>query len=395
MPFRLLNAAGRWLPVGRLAPVRLDEEALSNAAISETGLTDFGDPYYREGLLTLLESFEKDADLHFLGRIAMHKLLATFLSNRLLLAEARKRTPELFQRPLNPPIVIVGLPRTGSTLLHRMLALDPSHRGIPAWELMRPFPNTTAARRRELLERAIKLQRQVNPGLARIHHTDPDEPEECMVLQCTTFDSVFFVSMAPVYGYAEWLISHDPSKAYMEYRSLLQVLQSVEPTRRLTLKAPAHTGVLPTLFRTIPDALIIQTHRNPVEVCNSASSLFYWSWSMVTRRIDVRRMSETLITALQRMALVSLSFREAYPGVVYDVQYGQLTSDPVGTVRGIYDRFGLAWSDDYEGRLAAYVRGHPQHEHGRHDYGSCDFGLTDEAIAERFAEYRREFGFTD
>lgn len=392
--FRLLNAAARYLLAEKLAIARLDEETLSNEAVKETGLTDFGDPYYREGLLALLVSAEKDANLHFLGRIAMRKLVAIYLSNRLLLAEARKRTPELFQQHLIPPIIVLGLPRTGSTFLHKMLALDPAHRGVPAWELLRPLPTGTEDRRREFADRELKRQRKVNPRLDRIHLIGPDEPEECMVLQGTTFSSAFFFVMAPVYGYADWGISYDQTKAYEEYHSLLQVLQMVEPKRRLTLKAPAHTGALPTLFQTIPDALIIQTHRNPVEACTSACSLFYWTWSTVTRSIDVPRMAEALTDILQRMAVVSLRFHETNPDVIYDVYYEQLVSDPVSAVRCIYNHFGLAWTDEYEERLRVYVKDHHQGKHGRHNYCPEDFGLTDNSLAKRFAEYSEIFGIT-
>lgn len=392
--FRLVNAAARYSLAEKLAVARLDEETLSNEAVKETGLTDFGDPYYREGLLALLASAEKDANLHFVGRIATHRLVTTCLSNRLLLTEARKRTPELFQQDLIPPIIILGLPRTGSTFLHRMLALDPAHRGVPVWELLHPFPAGSKDRRRDLADSDIKFRRRVNPSLDRIHVIRLDDPEECMILQGTTFASAFFFAMAPVYDYVDWLISYDKLKSYEEYRSLLQVLQMVEPERRLALKSPTHTAALPALFQTIPDALIIQTHRNLVEACNSTNSLFYYTWSLVTRSIDVPRMAETLTEALQQMATVGLEFREANPGVIYDVYYEQLVSDAVGTVKRIYDHFGLAWTGEYEEQLRLYVRDHPQDKHGKHNYSSEDFGLTDDAIAKRFAKYSEVFGIT-
>ena len=127
-PFRFANNVAKYMHASRLPQARLDEEALCEAAIRSTSLTDFGDPYYREGLLTLLESAEKDANLHFVGRICLHGMIVTYLSNRLLLMEAQKRSPELFHHPLLPPIIILGLPRTGTTFLHRTLALDPAHR---------------------------------------------------------------------------------------------------------------------------------------------------------------------------------------------------------------------------------------------------------------------------
>jgi hypothetical protein len=129
--FRLLNMVGKALRGMSLAVARIDEETVHEAAMKETGLTDFGDPHYREGLLRLLESAETDADLHFIGRLAIREVITNSLASRLLLMEARKCTPEVFERPLNPPIFVLGLPRSGTTFLYRMLAADPAHRAIP------------------------------------------------------------------------------------------------------------------------------------------------------------------------------------------------------------------------------------------------------------------------
>ena len=128
---RLLNVVGTHLGAARLPVAKLDEETLVRAAVKETGLTDFGSPYYREALLALLDSLENDAALHFAGRVANREVIVGSLINRLLLTQARKRTPAVFQRPLKPPIVVLGLPRSGTTLLHRLLAMDPAHRAVP------------------------------------------------------------------------------------------------------------------------------------------------------------------------------------------------------------------------------------------------------------------------
>lgn len=390
--FRLLNTAAKYSLAGKLPVARLDEETLNKAAIEETGLTDFGDPYYREGLLTLIESAEKDANLHFIGRTSMHGMVAMYLANRLLLAEARKRKPEVFKRELIPPIIILGPPRSGTTLLHRMLAADPAHRGVPLWQMVRPLPTGTPDRRREFIEEAMNFARKLNSNLDGIHYTRADEPEECMVLLGTTFASVLFFAAAPTYSYADWYLSRDHPKAYQEYRLLLQVLQAVEPGRRLTLKAPAHTGALAVLFETIPEALFIQTHRDPVAVCGSTLSMIYAWYRMVTNEIDIPRMAETFMRALEKAATASLTFRETNPGIIYDVFYDKLVADPIGTVKGVYDHFGLAWSDSYEEQLKVYVRDNQQGKHGEHHYSLEDFGLTDETVAKRSAEYSREFG---
>ena len=142
--FRFLNAVGRFLQAVNPPLTRFDEETVCKAAMKQTGLADFGDPHYREGLLRVLESAEDDANLHFIGRLATRDVIISSLASRLLLMEARKRTPDVFQRPLVPPIIILGLPRSGTTLLHRLLAADPMHRAVPLWELLRPLPTESS-----------------------------------------------------------------------------------------------------------------------------------------------------------------------------------------------------------------------------------------------------------
>ena len=395
---RFLNAVGRFLQAVNPPLTRFDEETVCKAAMKQTGLADFGDPHYREGLLRVLESAEDDANLHFIGRLATRDVIISGLANRLLLTEARKRTPDVFQRPLVPPIIILGLPRSGTTLLHRLLAADPMHRAVPLWELLRPLPtgssvNGSPDRRRQLVEQRLNSRLKLAPDLDRKHYVRADTPEECMWLLAATFVSVVFWVVAPVYGYLDWYSRQDSVKAYQEYYWLLQVLQAVDPTRRLTLKAPAHTGALAALLQTIPNALLIQTHRNPVTVCNSLNSLFYSLHGSVTERLDLPRMAEANIRLLENDIALNLATRDTYPNTVFDVYYEQLVADPVGTVKGVYDHFGLAWSDVYEQRLHAHVRENPREKYGRHRYASDNFGQTDAAIAKRFVIYSERFGF--
>jgi hypothetical protein len=216
-----------------------------------------------------------------------------------------------------------------------------------------------------------------------------------MWLLAATFVSPVFWAVAPVYGYLDWYKSQDRLKAYKEYRWLLQILQAVDPTRRLALKAPAHTGALSVLLKTIPGALLVQAHRHPVEACNSLNSLFYSVHAMATKRVDARRMAEANVSLQEHEIALNLATRDAHPGRVFDVHYDRLVADPIGTVRGIYDHYGLAWSDTLEERLGSYVQKNPKGSHGPHQYTSVEFGQTDEAIAKRFATYCERFGFAD
>jgi hypothetical protein len=393
--FRLLNTVGKHLGAARLPIAGLDEETLVRAAVQKAGLSDFGSSYYREGLLRLLESLEDDAALHFAGRVANREIIVSCLINRLLLTEACKRTPAVFRRQLKPPIIVLGLPRSGSTYLHRLLALDPVHRAVPWWELARPVPDADSDgrpdRRRQILQRKLHRRQKVVPDFDRKHYTRVDTPEECIWLLATTFFSPLFWASAPVYGYLDWYKNHDRLRAYYEYRLLLQVLQAAHPTRRLTLKSSTHTGAVDTLLQTVPGALLIQTHRNPVEATASLFSLFYSVHGRMTERLDVRRMTEAVLGFHEHQIARNLVTRDTHPRAVFDVYYDRLVADPIGTVRDIYDHYDLAWSEEFAERLNHYVQQNPRGKHGAHRYAPEEFGQTKEAISKRFAAYIERF----
>jgi hypothetical protein len=395
---RVLNTVGKHLGAARLPVVALDEEALVQAAVKATGLTDLGNSYHRAGLLRLLESAENDAALHLSGQAAFREVIVGSLINRLLLTEACNQTPETFRKPLRSPIIVLGLPRSGTTFLHRLLAMDPAHRAVPWWELARPLPGAVSDqqsdRRRQVFQKKLHRLQKMVPDLDRKHYTRVDSPEECIWLLANSFLSPLFWAIAPVYGYLEWYKNQDRLRAYHEYRLLLQALQAADPTRRLVLKSSTHTGAVDTLLQTVPGPLLIQTHRNPVETSASLASLFYSLHSRTTERLDVRRMTEAILSFHAHQVARNLAAREARPGAVFDVYYDRLVADPIGTVRGIYDHYGLAWSEGFAERLNRYLQQNPRGKHGAHLYAPENFGQTGEAISERFAAYIERFELT-
>ena len=400
LPLRLqvVNTVGKHLGAARLPVVSLREEALVQAAVKETGLTDFGDSYYRESLLRLLESADNDAALHLSGQVALREVIVGSLINRLLLTEACKQTPETFRKPLKSPIIVLGLPRSGTTFLHRLLAMDPAHRAVPWWELARPLPDADSDkqsdRRRQVFQKKLDRRQKLAPDFDRKHYTRVDTPEECIWLLANTFLSPLFWAFAPVYGYLDWYKNQDRLQAYYEYRLLLQVLQEADPTRRLALKSSTHTGAVETLLQTVPGALLIQTHRNPVETSASLVSLFYSVHSRMTERLDVRRMTEAILSFHEHQIARNLAARDAHPGALFDVYYDRLVADPIGTVRDIYDHYDLAWSEEFAERLNDYLQLNPNGKHGAHRYAPETFGQTGEAISERFAAYIERFELT-
>jgi len=389
---------GKHLGAARLPVVSLREEALVQAAVKETGLTDFGDSYYRESLLRLLESADNDAALHLSGQVALREVIVGSLINRLLLTEAFKQTPETFRKPLKSPIIVLGLPRSGTTFLHRLLAMDPAHRAVPWWELARPLPDADSDkqsdRRRQVFQKKLDRRQKLAPDFDRKHYTRVDTPEECIWLLANTFLSPLFWAFAPVYGYLDWYKNQDRLQAYYEYRLLLQVLQGADPKRRLALKSSTHTGAVETLLQTVPGALLIQTHRNPVETSASLVSLFYSLHSRMTERLDVRRMTEAILSFHEHQITRNLAARDAHPGAMFDVYYDRLVADPIGTVRDIYNHYDLAWSEEFAERLNYYLQLNPNGKHGAHRYAPETFGQTGEAISERFASYIERFELT-
>lgn len=394
LPFRTINAAGAALNALGLGRVRLEEGPLLRAATRRTGLADFGDPGFLEGLRALLASAERDADLHLIGRLSLRQIVLDSLVNRLLLAEARERTPGLFARPLVPPIIVTGLPRSGTTFLHRLLAEDPDHHAPRHWELSSPLPPPGRRdARRQKAERFLKARDFLTDDLDNKHFITADTPEEDSFTLGATFEGMYFWMATPVYGYLEWYLAQDHERKYREYRAWLQVLQAAHPGRRLVLKSPEHTGALSTLLRAVPEARLVQTHRDPVAVLASWTSLSRTAQGMTTDALDGERNAAASLHYLAESARRNLAEHDANPGAVFDVRYDDLVADPGGTVRRIYGHYGLAFTEVFQRNLERYVEENPQGKHGAHRYAPGDFGPGEEEVRSRFAAYDERFGF--
>jgi len=240
-------------------------------------------------------------------------------------------------------------------------------------------------------ERALRQRRRLTPEVDRIHHVRADSPEECMWMLGMTFTSHSYWVAAPVYGYLEWLGHEDRYESYHEFRSLLSQFQHKYAGSRLVLKAPSHSGSLPALYKSIPDALVVQISRDPVKVFASFSSLLLTSHRAVSEDVDTDRLAranlQLLLTEMDR----NLSFRERHPEKVLDLQYGKLMADPTGTVKRIYRHWGLTWTDTVETEVRKYVKQNPRHQHGRHLYSLSDWDIPEAELKERFGPHCERF----
>ena len=280
LPIRAFNAAGRGLERLGVRPFSFDPETLLKLASRATSLDDFGGQDFRPALQRLTQSLDEDARLNLFGRYFARRQLLELLGHRLRIFEHRKRHPEIAGQRIERPIFITGLPRTGTTLLQALLAEDPAHRTPLSWETDEPCPpaqsQTCASDPRiARTEKRFGQLRQLAPGFQAIHPIGALMPQECIVLTAPEFMSLRFEMCFDVAGYQRWFFEHDMSSAYRFHRIFLQHMQAEMAAERWVLKSPGHLGPLDALFAEYPDAIVIQTHRDPVRIVPSIASLEY------------------------------------------------------------------------------------------------------------------------
>ena len=378
-------------------PLDLGMEGLLAEARAATNLSDFGTPDFREGLAILLETYER-VGLRPGGRKRTHGRIVQLLANRLKIEKALRDHPEIRARNIVRPMYLTGLPRTGTSALFNLLAIDPAARPLLTWEGMFPDPLGRALAPGEEDPRLVGLrayyarQRAKDPDFDKIHYVDADTPEECVLLLAHTFCDVQ-IGIEPLMSpYREWFEAQDLRASYSYYRDLLKLLDWQRPGRRWLLKSPAHLWALDVLVELFPDCCIVQTHRDPLEILASYCSMMAALMSIreVYDKAELgRAVLDHLATALSR----GMCARDAAdPARFIDVDYRRFLRDPMETVESIYAHFGLP----LDGAVADAMRGHvganPQSKHGRHAYSLEEYGLDESTVRARFAQYTSRFG---
>lgn len=366
------------------------------ASMAAGGRTDTGDPYWEPALDVLLES-ALEADLTWAGRYIIETMAWSSLARRIQLLDHLDRHPGLRDEPLRPPFLIMGMARTGTTHLHRLLSLDPAFHGPPMWELLRPAaPHDGPDDRRDMAWADNDRTRKKRGGRAdHIHYADPDTPEECTILLMSTFASGQFWGAGPVTRYAQWAMTEGMDlldHIYGDYRDFLLTIQSHNPGRALSLKSPTHFPALSAIRKVVPEAMLIHTVRHPTSWVTSSNSLVYAGHAETARRIDPQALGDTNQRMMEAGWDAHRRAREACPGEVIDVYYDDIVSRPIEVVRSIYDFHGVEWPDGHDARLQAYLDRNQQAKHGGHRYQASDFGTTDADISARFADYIDYFG---
>lgn len=397
---KAFNVLGHLIERAGVPVAGFEPETLLAQARARTGLEDFGGDEFHEPLRRLLEGYETEAGFTAVGRLAARRDTLSLLVNRLRLVEDRKRHPGIAHEAIRRPLFIVGLPRTGSTLLHHLLAQDPASRVPRAWEVMLPSPPPERATyetdpRIRRAEAQLRWLDRMAPEFKAVHPLGAGLALECIAIMSYSFLSPRFHTTYHVPSYQRWLAQQDMRPAYELHRRFLQHLQWRTPAERWVLKAPAHLSSLDALFETYPDAVIVQTHRDPLVVLASVASLTAILQGVFTDRIDL---GEIGLEVTHRWAgLLERAMHLRQSGRVpddrfVDVYYHEMLTDPLAVIRRIYARFDVPFTDEAERRMRHHLAANPQGKNGTHRYSLATFGLDPEALPAGFKAYRDHFG---
>jgi hypothetical protein len=397
LPIKLLNAVGGFMRRTGVASLSLSEAELLAASRARTGLSDWGDAGFRQPLRLLIEALEREAHLNFLGRIAARRWLTEMLVNRLQIQEALHRHPDIRAESIQKPIFILGLPRTGTTLLHLLFLQDPANRVLRFWEGQAPAFQPTQRHvepdpRLRQAERELKSLHYLAPHFAAIHPLEADGPQECTTLFANAFQSLQFEFTYDVPSYSAWLEQQDLADAYRYYADQLRLLQWRQHRERWVLKSPAHLFGLDALLAIFPDAQIVQTHRDPLRVLASCCSLVAVLRGVTSDRIDRRQIGRQFAAKWSAGLAHALAARDCAGEERFcDVYFRDLVTDPLGMIRTIYARFGLSLAPAVAERMRQTLAANPSDKHGVHRYALAPFELDPVVEARRFASYRDRF----
>ena len=397
-PLRVLNAVGAGLARHGFERPSLSADAVEAAAAKLAGSDDFGSDSYREPLEIFLASCRDEAELTTFGRILITKMLAASLANRIELHRWTLDHPYAADEHIAGPWIIVGLPRTGTSLLNNLLGLDPMHRNLLQWEAAHLIPPATLedatsdpriARTAKELDGLFKL----NPPLRAMYPFGATLAQECVSLFMYDVRTLALETQAHVPSYARWLEHADMAPAYAQHRRALQALQSAQPTERWVLKTPNHLWDLDALLAAYPDVRVVWTHRDPGPVITSLASLANAGQRPLTHRSDPRPAAEEWKRKCT-FALESATAIDERQGTGWcsHLHYEDLLADPVEAVRGLYAAYDEEVSELHARRMRAFLDQRPQNAFGHHVYDPADFGWTYDGLAEEFAAYTTRYG---
>jgi hypothetical protein len=391
--FSLLNASWKaTYPLG--TKIKLDKDEMIKAARKVTGLVDLGKEFSDESLVKLLQSVNEEANLHPVGRFITRQRFISLLSIRLRAEYFFHRYPAILEQQLYPAWIIVGLQRTGTTKLQRLLAADPDHRVIPSWEVINPVPLTldekAEDKRIAVAKMSVRAVKLMSPGFFAIHPIDPYEPEEDILLLDVSFLSTTPEAMMNVPSYAEWLEKTDQSAAYVYAVKLLKFMQWRKPAKRWVLKTPHHLEFPDLIEKHFEEVRFIWPHRRVYESVPSFLSMVTYNHMIFSNDVDEARIAEHWVRKTGYMLDKALDYRskENNEAKFTDIFYDDLIRNSEKELSRIYSMDG-GLNPGLNRRFVKHEKEHPHRKYGSHHYSLADFGLTEHDIDKYTNRYQQ------
>mgnify|MGYP003671315766 CR=1 FL=1 len=394
----LINTLGKHLERMNIVKPELDADHLIQRAQQRTGLETWGDTAFRPALNELVAALNSQANLSQVGRITAYYNLLDHLCVRLGIVDYRANRPEVAEQEIKQPLFILGLPRTGTTILHELITQDPSFRSPATWEVSRPLPPPTAQtyncdKRIAKVNRLLRVLEKLTPGFQAIHAIGAQLPQECVYMLASSFFSEQFGYMYNVPHYRSWLLAQDMTSAYAWHAQFLQHLQTDTAREHWVLKTPAHLAALDSLLAQYPDASIVWTHRRPLQAVASFSSL------TSTLRRGFSLSSDPIATGtgeLEHCAKLverGMAARQALDsGQFIDASFDDICTDPISVVSRIYAHLGRTLTHEASLSMREYLRRRPRNLYGEHRYSAQAFGLDPAREQQLYHEYLSTYG---
>jgi hypothetical protein len=376
-------------------------DAALEQASAEAGLTDFGEDIYSEPLMVFLRGAKEEAGLSPMGEITVWGQVIQFLKNRLLIEEEFKRHPEIADEVIERPLIIAGLPRTGTTHLHNLISSDPGLHSLPWWESLEPLPPLAEAGgefevdpRWHRAAEGIAMRDRLMPHFNRMHDMWPDHAHEEIHLLAIGGSTMFFETLAPSESWREYYCGTDQTPWYAYMRRVLQVVQSRRPgSGRWILKSPQHLEQFAPLARTFPDGTFVVTHRDPVSITASFATMAAYSARLSQRVVDPVKVGGYWARRIEDMLRACVEDREILPAACsMDVRFHEFMADDLATVEAIYQLAGKPFTREARKSMASFMESHPRGKHGRILYDLADFGMDPSERRRALEFYVDRFG---
>ena len=379
-------------------------EEFEAQARDATGLADLGDPSWREGAQRFVAALDAEAQLSDVGQMIVSSEIVEYLGSRMRIVDWVKKNPDITARDVHPPIVVLGQPRTGTTILFDILSQDPANRAPLTWEVDRPWPPPETATyttdpRIDEVDANLAHTELLMPGFRSMHDMGARLGQECVRITGGDFRSMIFSTQYRVPSYQRWLLHEaDMASAYRYHRLFLQYLQSAHAGERWLIKSPAHLWAMGSLMGEYPGALVVHTHRDPLRVICSLSSLIDLLRRLASEDVSIAQVAtewaDDIVLGLDRAVAARVDGTVPKDQAV-DVLFRDFLANPMAVVRSIYERLDIELTAEAETAMQKFIAANPQEKHGGHHYTFADTGLVADELRERTRSYQEYFGVPD